>query len=342
MDLTPREQTVQEQLRQNKPLVYSKMMRYEERLARGESIAAIQFQYNYVCNFHCIHCAVTAFNNPNRRTMTPADVKNMCDQADEYGLAQFDLSGGEPLAFKELDAVLDAIGPERYYLDVGTNGWLMTEKMARHLKDLGVDRIQLSIDSLDAEEHDVFRQKPGSHFRAMRALQICKDAGLEMQVLTVVTPKRLHSTEFVEFLEAMDKLGGGTNPIPAKLSGEWEGRYDLLFTDADMDYFLELSKAYSLPIHLMPHAGRKLGCTAVKKIISVTAYGDVMPCIWMYFSLGNILDMPLREIIEKGMHYFGEYSPHCHVQDLEFNQKYLSQLIGRNVPVPIEQIMGAR
>ena len=59
----------EEKLRQNwlkgyKPRVYEKMMNYPEKLARGESIAIIQFQYDYLCNFDCEHCCIDKFYVP--------------------------------------------------------------------------------------------------------------------------------------------------------------------------------------------------------------------------------------------------------------------------------------
>ena len=49
--LTPQEQANRERLRKSKPLVYDKVIKYEERYAKGESIAVIQMQYDYLCNF---------------------------------------------------------------------------------------------------------------------------------------------------------------------------------------------------------------------------------------------------------------------------------------------------
>ncbi len=45
-------------LKKEKPYVYKKIMKFDEKIRKGESIAIIQFQYNYVCNFRCIHCSI--------------------------------------------------------------------------------------------------------------------------------------------------------------------------------------------------------------------------------------------------------------------------------------------
>jgi len=95
-------------LKQEKPYVYEKVIKFEEKLKRGESIAIIQFQYNYTCNFTCVHCSVKKFQGKsNRRSFTMDDVKSLSRQADEMGLARFVITGGEPLVFKDFDALLE-------------------------------------------------------------------------------------------------------------------------------------------------------------------------------------------------------------------------------------------
>ncbi len=52
-----------EKLRKEKPLVYEKVIKFDEKVARGESIAILQVQYNYACNFRCNHCSVKNMQN---------------------------------------------------------------------------------------------------------------------------------------------------------------------------------------------------------------------------------------------------------------------------------------
>jgi MoaA/NifB/PqqE/SkfB family radical SAM enzyme len=183
--LKPEEQNRRNKLKDEKPYVYEKILKFEEKNKRGESIAIIQFQYNYTCNFQCVHCSVKGFQGKKEgRTFTMDDVRSLARQADEMGLARFVITGGEPLVFEDFDELVAAIDPKKFYINCDTNGWLLDEKKAKHLKSIGVDRIQLSLDSLNAEEHDSFRRAPGSHARAMRAVDIARDAGLDIFIQT--------------------------------------------------------------------------------------------------------------------------------------------------------------
>jgi MoaA/NifB/PqqE/SkfB family radical SAM enzyme len=339
--LTSGEIESRNRLKRSKPLVYDKVVKFDEKLKNGESIAIIQLQYNYICNFNCRHCSISDFRFKKKgRTLTLADVRNLSRQADELGLAHIDISGGEPLMFDDLEGLVEAIDPAKFYIQSDTNGWLMTDEKARLLKSIGVDKIQISLDSMSAEEHDAFRRRPGSHERAVRAIDSILNAGLKMHIATVVTHQRARSEEFVRFLEFAEGKGVAVSVVWPKPVGEWTGRYDILVTAEDMAYVAELGKRYHLYDHLTPAFGMDLGCLAVKRMISITQYGDVLPCIWMYFTLGNVLDEPLGDILKKGMQYFGRRESACLVStDRAFIDKYVAKTYGRHLPAPIEEIM---
>lgn len=339
--LTPREINKRNKLKKEKPQVYEKVMKFDEKLRNGESIAIIQLQYNYVCNFNCQHCSVSDFKHrKNVKILTIADVWELSRQADEMGLAHIDVTGGEPILFPDLDQLIEAINPAKFYIQVDTNGWLMTDERAKHLKSIGVDKIQLSLDSLSAEEHDVFRRRPGSHERALRAIDSIKKAGLNMQIATVVTHQRLRSEEFIKFLEFAKSKEVAVSVCWPKPVGEWAGNFDLLITADDIAYLDGLRSKYHVYEHLTPAYGLDIGCIAVKRMIAITQFGDVLPCPWMYFSLGNIFNEPLKDIVQRGMKYFGKYESKCLVSsNKEFVNKYIVKTYGKQLPVLIEEIM---
>ncbi len=325
-------------LRKEKPYVFEKIMKFGEKVKRGESIAILQFQYDYKCNFHCRHCDVTKIQAKNKnRFFTPNDVKELSRQADEMGLAHIVITGGEPLVFADFDDIVKAINPQKFYITSDTNGWLLDEKKAKHLKSIGVDKIQLSLDSLTASEHDEFRRKSGSHERCIRAIDAALGAGLNIIVQTVVTKQRVRSKEFIGFLEFLNGKGVGVFVTYAKPVGDWEGNFGVLVNRADMDYMRQLEKKYNVFTHLTPSYGLNLGCIAVKRMVSITKYGDVMPCPYIHVSLGNFFDEPLKDIIERGMKikHFGKYVDTCLIaEDRKFINDYVvKKIYGKQLPV---------
>ena len=344
-NLKPEENNKRDQLRRNKPRVYEKVMNFTDKVNRGESIAIIQFQYDYHCNFRCEHCSVKHFQGERPgRYFTLDDVRELSRQADELGLANFVITGGEPLIFPDFDQLVEAIDPSKFYLVSDTNGWLLDRERARHLKSIGVDKIQLSLDSLDAAEHDAFRHAPGAHARALRAIDAALEAGLNIILSTVVTHDRIRSEEFVRYLEFAKSKGVGTFVTYAKPVGAWEGKFDNLVTKDDMDYMRSvLEKKYNVFTHLTPSYGLDLGCIAVKRMISITKYGDVMPCPYMQTSIGNFFEEPLADIIKRGMNikWFGKHVNTCLVAESRpWIEKYLVPTYGKPLPVKAEEIYG--
>lgn len=330
-------------LKEKKPLVYEKVSKFEEKYRRGESIAIIQLQYRYMCNMICEHCSIEAYqrNAAGKTSLTPKDVAKLAQQADELGLARFVISGGEPTTFPDLDEVVAAINPEKFYINCDSNGYLLAEK-AEHMKEIGIDRIQLSIDSLNAEEHDEFRRKPGAWKRAMEGIDVCQQIGLPLYIQTVVTKQRLYSEEFIQFLEYFNRRGISVFISFAKPVGAYAGHFESMVDEKDLEYERELEKRYMLCTHLTPGYGIDMGCIGVKGFISVTQYGDVQPCPYFHCSIGNIRTTPLRDILETGMgiKYFGEHVDTCLLAaDLPWVKKYVAgKIYGQPVPVPYDQV----
>ena len=110
MGLTEKEQSGRNYLKEKKPLVFEKVSKFTEKFQRGESIAIIQLQYNYICNMKCEHCSIKRFQGANQnRRLTPKDVGRIAEQADEMGLARFVISGGEPTIFPDLEEIVNEI-----------------------------------------------------------------------------------------------------------------------------------------------------------------------------------------------------------------------------------------
>jgi len=337
--IKPEEAEKRNKLKQEKPYVYEKIMKYDEKIKKGESIAILQLQYDYNCNLNCEHCCITRLRRPpGERCFTVDDVRELCRQADEMGLAHIVLTGGEPLVFPEFDEIIKAIDPQKFYISSDSNGWLLDEKKAKHLKDIGVDKVQISLDSLSAKDHDDFRRRDGSHSRVLKAIDASKKAGLNVIVQTVVTKQRVRSQEFIDFLEYLNGLDVPVFVSYAKPVGAWEGHFECLVDRADMDYMRELEKKYNVFTHLTPSYGLNLGCIAVKRMISITKYGDILPCPYIHTSLGNFFKEPLKDIIGKGLKikYFGEYQDTCLIaEDRKFIDKYVvKKIYGKPLPVP--------
>ena len=346
------EQSRRDTLKNEKPYVYEKIMKYEDMVARGESIAILQFQYDYRCNFACEHCSADKFmvksasarrTDPRRKFDIQA-VRDLSRQGDEMGLAHIVITGGEPMTYPDFDQVVDAIDPSKWYISSDTNGWFLDDERAKHLKSIGVDKIQVSLDSLDPDEHDAFRHKKGAHARVLRAIEASKKAGLSVIIQTVVWKDRAKSKEFEDFLKWGDANDVGIYASFAKPVGSWEGRLEQICGDEEIDYVHALGDHYNVFTHLTPSYGLDIGCIAVKRMVSVTQYGDIMPCPYTHLSLGNVFDEPLKDIINRGLQlkqfsYDDKKTCFMGNVDDDFIKNTLPRMQGKDIPyVPWDEV----
>ena len=335
MKIMRAEQEVQkrEKLKREKPKAYEKVCKFDEKIKRGESITILQFQFDYRCNFNCAHCSIANRSNPSRKELQVEDVANIAKQADELGLARWVFTGGEPLVSPKFESFVKAIDPAKWYISCDSNGWFLDQDRAIALKKLGIDRIQLSIDSLEAQEHDEFRKKSESHSRCMKAIDATLQAGLDLFIQTVVTKQRLHSTEFKKFLDYFTNRDIDVFVTFAKPVGNYKGCFESMIDQEDLDYFRALQQNYRVFSHLTPAFGMDLGCPAVKGITTITPYGDVLGCQYTPISIGNLFMESLKDILERGatIKWYGEYLPTC---PPAMDRDFIERTYGKQFPIP--------
>jgi MoaA/NifB/PqqE/SkfB family radical SAM enzyme len=321
--LTAAELAKREGLARRKPHVAAKLARIAEMEERGEVSPIIRLEKSYLCNFQCTHCSAEYYMDRHlhkvlkvvdeRQKIDLDYIRRLSREADELGLARFVITGGEPLVMKDFDAVVEAIDPERHYVITDTNGWFLDNERARHIQSIGVEKVQLSLDSFIEAEHDNFRNKPGSYKRVMRAIDAAQEAGLNLILSTVLVKGRTHTQEFRDLCEFAKARDIGLYVSYAKPTGSCTEHPEFVIDKEDADLLREMEKEYKVFTHMTPSYGSYKGCITVKGIITVTSTAEVTPCPYIDFSLGNLRETSLKEILDRGMRnpWLGPYRPDC-------------------------------
>ena len=309
-------------LRARKPYVADKLARINEMEERGEVSPLIRLEKSYLCNFQCSHCSAEYYMDrhlekigvvDDRPKMNMDDVRKLSKEADELGLGRFVITGGEPLVMKDFDEVVEALDPEKHYIITDTNGWFLDDERARHIKSIGVEKVQLSLDSFIEEDHDKFRNKPGAYKRAIRGVHASLDAGLNLIIQTVLVKGRVRTKEFRDMCEFATKNHFGLYVSYAKPTGSCTEHPEFVIDKEEADILRELEKEYNVFTHMTPSYGSYKGCITAKGIITVTSSMEVTPCPYIDFSMGNLRETSLKEILERGMRnpWIGQYRPDC-------------------------------
>jgi GTP 3',8-cyclase len=145
------------------------------------------------CNFRCTYCMPAEIFGPGHaflkdpQLMSLDELKRILRAFVSLGVEKLRLTGGEPLLRADVPELIRFIKTELRVPDVAltTNGWLL-EKYAPALRAAGLDRLNVSLDSLDA---DTFGRMNGQGFgpeRVIRGIDAARAAGFPVKLNMVV------------------------------------------------------------------------------------------------------------------------------------------------------------
>ncbi|WP_367759149.1 GTP 3',8-cyclase MoaA [Helicobacter pylori] len=154
------------------------------------------------CNFRCQYCMpTTPLNFFDNEELLPLDnVLEFLKIAIDEGVKKIRITGGEPLLRKGLDefiAKLHAYNKE-VALVLSTNGFLL-KKMAKDLKNAGLSRVNVSLDSLKSDRVLKISQKDALK-NALEGIEESLKVGLKLKLNTVVI-KSVNDDEILDLLE---------------------------------------------------------------------------------------------------------------------------------------------
>ena len=320
-----------------KPQAVAKMHRLYRNIKKnggriGTNLRVLELVYSNACNFKCEHCSTRAPLGENADYLMPLDkVAQLADEAHELGIVEWNMHGGELLTNKErLLELIRAIKPERFYVFLTSNGFLLTKETAEELAEAGVNRVSISIDSFNPKVHDAFRGVEGAYAHAMQALEYVKEAGMDPFMNITVGHFNAFSEDVENLCRYSYEHGYKTFINIAIPSGNWQGHLDVVVDDRDRAHLMELRKKYG-NIHrdlwnpFDKENDGVLGCQTMSKLY-VTPSGDIFPCSFMHISLGNVYKQKLKDIIDYGysIRYFHDHSEKCLAgEDLSFIKKYM-------------------
>lgn len=180
------------------------------------------------CNFRCPYCMPKEVFGPGHaflkdpQLMSLAEIVRIVRAFRALGVEKVRLTGGEPLLRGDVAELVRVLKTELQIRDVAltTNGWLL-EKFAAALKAAGLDRVNVSLDSLDDATAGRMNGLGFKVDRVLRGIDAAAAQGLAVKINTVVQRgvndgelltlceyfrERGHPLRFIEFMDV-----GNTN-----------------------------------------------------------------------------------------------------------------------------------
>jgi cyclic pyranopterin phosphate synthase len=169
----------------------------------GRTINYIRMSVTDRCDFRCVYCMEEEMTFvPRQQLLTLEEMATIGKAFTELGVSKIRITGGEPLVRQNVIKLFDDLGklPGLHELVLTTNGSQLV-KLATKLRQAGVARINISLDSLDA---DKFRNitRVGELAQVLAGIQAAQDAGFEkIKLNTVILKNRNHDevTALVRF-----------------------------------------------------------------------------------------------------------------------------------------------
>src|SRR3954467_5688647 len=154
------------------------------------------------CNFRCFYCLPHGEPPiaPKEQMLSYEEIEYVCEIFVSLGIEKIRLTGGEPMMRRDIETIirkLAALKPRLHDLALTTNGYFLPDR-AQDLKDAGLDRVTISLDSL---KRDVFKRMTGVDVldRVMEGIEAAKRAGLTPIKINAVIVHGHNEEEVADF-----------------------------------------------------------------------------------------------------------------------------------------------
>lgn len=270
-------------------------------------LRTVELALTYACQCSCEYCSAKPFMKKTKEdfkkkckeNLTLAEWKHLIDECCKEGALHFLLTGGEVLLYDDLFLLIEYISKNKGSLvSLVTNGYLLSEKTVKRLKQAGLDMIEISLDYPNQKKHDDFRKLNGCYSNAINGIRHCKKYGITPMINTVITRENINDGSCREMIKLAKNRGVDLNFGFASMAGEWLNKEDALLKEGEYKKALNLLENNNVR-WCGDTAYIKRGCSAGSEKIYVTSYGDIMPCPLVQVAFGNIREKSLGQILRR-------------------------------------------
>ena len=166
----------------------------------GRAVTNLRISVTDRCNLRCVYCMPAEPEwMPQPEILTFEEIERIARVAVSLGITGFRITGGEPTARKELPELVRRVAavPGVRDLAMTTNGILL-KKLARPLKEAGLHRLNVSLDTLRGERFVHIARREGFG-RVMEGLEEAERAGFTPLKVNMVVMRGVNDDEVVDF-----------------------------------------------------------------------------------------------------------------------------------------------
>ena len=176
----------------------------------GRHVTYVRMSITDRCDFRCVYCMDEEMTfMPKQKLLTLEEIVFLLTAFAELGVERIRITGGEPLVRRNVDWLFQQIGQLKQMtalkeLTLTSNGSQLP-KYATALADAGVDRINISLDSLDADKFKALT-RTGELASVLAGIEAARDAGFKKLKLNSVIMKGRNDDEIIDLARyALDR-----------------------------------------------------------------------------------------------------------------------------------------
>lgn len=179
---------------------------------RQRPIRTIRVSIIDACNFRCTYCMPTDKYGvnykflPKKQLLTFDEMTRLITIFAELGVKKVKITGGEPLLRENICSFISSVSqiPQIEDISLTTNGFFLAAK-AQKLKDAGLNRITISLDSLQQQNFQKIIGRKYSLKKVKQGILSAEHAELFPIKINVVVIKGYNDTEILDIVQYFKK-----------------------------------------------------------------------------------------------------------------------------------------
>ena len=179
----------------------------------GRPLSDLRISVTDRCNFRCTYCMPKEIFGhdyeflPKSALLTFEEIYRLADHFVKMGARKIRLTGGEPLIRREIEDLIASLAsiPE-IDLTLTTNGVLLPQK-AQALKAAGLNRVTISLDSLDEEVFSKMNDVDFPVQQVLAGIQAAADAGLQPIKINMVVQRGINDQDILPMARYFRETG---------------------------------------------------------------------------------------------------------------------------------------
>jgi PqqA peptide cyclase len=161
-------------------------------------------ELTYACPLRCVYCSNPLDYARHSAGLDTDTWLRVLREAEELGVVQLNLTGGEPLLRKDLEALVAEAERLQLYTNLITSAIPLTRERLSKLRDLGLDNVQVSVQDVTPEGADRIAGRR-TFERKLRAARWVKELALPLTLNFVLHRENLDRVG--EMIELAERLG---------------------------------------------------------------------------------------------------------------------------------------